>query len=73
MTSSQDKEEVLLSLSLKWSEVDPPKNPLKLKKGLETPLQSWFNKHKKKVDCSVERTLRDGTVVVKVSPPPGAV
>ncbi|KAM4588343.1 uncharacterized protein PAE49_002831 [Odontesthes bonariensis] len=73
MASPQDKEEVLLSLSLKWSEADPPKNPLKLKRRLESPLQTWFNKQKKMVDCSVEHTLRDGTVAVKFSPPPALV
>ncbi|CAG5981995.1 unnamed protein product [Menidia menidia] len=69
MASLQAKEEVFLSLSLKWPNGDEPTGLQKSKKSLEKTLQTWFNKHKTKVDCVVE-SIKDGTGVVKVSPPP---
>uniref|UniRef100_A0AAZ1WVT4 E3 ubiquitin-protein ligase n=1 Tax=Oreochromis aureus TaxID=47969 RepID=A0AAZ1WVT4_OREAU len=65
-----DDEEVLFVLSLKWINPKEPQKVKRLETSLEKMLQSWFNKCKHKVDCSVERTLKDGRVVVKTKPAP---
>ncbi|CAI5688061.1 unnamed protein product [Oreochromis niloticus] len=65
-----DDEEVLFVLSLKWINSKEPQKVKRLETSLEKMLQSWFNKRKHKVDCSVERTLNDGRVVVKTKPAP---
>lgn len=73
MFLSQDDEEVLFVLSLKWTNLKEPQKVKRLETRLHRMLQTWFNKCKHKVDCAVERTLKDGRVVVKAKPAPGAV
>lgn len=60
MFLSQDDEEVLFVLSLKWINPKEPQKVKRLETRLEKMLQTWFNKCKHKVDCAVERTLKDG-------------
>ncbi|XP_017271233.1 E3 ubiquitin-protein ligase DTX3L isoform X2 [Kryptolebias marmoratus] len=70
--SSRAQKETLLTLSVKWLQVDQSQ---KRKLHLQKALQSWFNTTEleggQKVDCSVENISGDSSVVVKISPPPG--
>ncbi|XP_023181322.1 uncharacterized protein LOC106700163 isoform X2 [Xiphophorus maculatus] len=59
------KEEVLLTLSLKWLD----KN--KKKTDLQKAFQTWFSKIAPKIDCTVRELLPDERAVIVVSPPPG--
>ncbi|XP_043978906.1 uncharacterized protein LOC122834485 [Gambusia affinis] len=63
--SQAAKEEVLLTLSLKWLD----KN--KKKTDLQKVLQTWFSKCEPKIDCTVRKPLPDDRAVIVVSPPPG--
>ncbi|XP_076740089.1 uncharacterized protein LOC143418613 isoform X2 [Maylandia zebra] len=65
-----DDEEVLFVLSLKWTNLKEPQKVKRLETRLHRMLQTWFNKCKHQVDCAVERTLKDGRVVVKAKPAP---
>ncbi|XP_026023918.1 uncharacterized protein LOC113022589 isoform X2 [Astatotilapia calliptera] len=65
-----DDEEVLFVLSLKWTNLKEPQKVKRLETRLHRMLQTWFNKCKHMVDCAVERTLKDGRVVVKAKPAP---
>ncbi|KAM7401977.1 hypothetical protein PAMP_017254 [Pampus punctatissimus] len=65
MPSSQNEDEVLLTLSLKWSQEDFPQ---RFDKTLEKLLQSWFNKRTIKADCSIVKGSRNGNVVIKIKP-----
>lgn len=66
----QDEEVTQITLSVKWSE---PDRPQKLRTQLERLLQSWFNKRKPDTDCSVLKTLVDGSFVIKIKPAPGEI
>lgn len=66
---SQDADDVMLYLSLKWSEFEQQKRKIDLEKSL----QSWFNKMGSKVECSVESVSTDGSAAIRVNPAPGAV
>ncbi|XP_014893058.1 uncharacterized protein LOC106950606 isoform X2 [Poecilia latipinna] len=65
MDPPTDREEVLLTLLLKWLD----KN--KKKTDLQKSLQTRFNKLKTKIDCTVQEVLPDGRALILVSPPPG--
>ncbi|CAI5688065.1 unnamed protein product [Oreochromis niloticus] len=67
---SQDKDEALIVLSLKWIKSDELQTKKRLETRLEKMLQSWFNKRERKVGCSVKRTLSDERVVIIVKPAP---
>ncbi|KAM7422408.1 hypothetical protein PAMA_010451 [Pampus argenteus] len=67
MPSSQNEDEVLLTLSLKWSQEDFPQ---RFEKTLEKLLQSWFNKRMIKADCSIVKGSGNGNVVIKIKPVP---
>lgn len=67
----QDKDEALIVLSLNWTKSDELQTRKRLETCLQKMLQSWFNKRKRKVDCSLKRTLRDERVVIIVKPAPG--
>lgn len=70
----QDQDEAHIVLSIKWIKSDDElQKGKRLETRLEKMLQTWFNKCKHKVDCSVERMLKDGHVVIKTKPVPGAV
>uniref|UniRef100_A0A3Q2P455 E3 ubiquitin-protein ligase n=1 Tax=Fundulus heteroclitus TaxID=8078 RepID=A0A3Q2P455_FUNHE len=68
--SPTHQDEVSLTLSLKWLESKKPQKPQKQRMLLEKSLQSWFNRCTTKVDCSVEEPQADGSVVIKIKPPP---
>ncbi|XP_031603842.2 uncharacterized protein dtex3l2.1 [Oreochromis aureus] len=68
---SQDQDEAHIVLSIKWIKSDDElQKGKRLETRLEKMLQTWFNKCKHKVDCSVERMLKDGCVVIKTKPVP---
>ncbi|CAI5688064.1 unnamed protein product [Oreochromis niloticus] len=67
---SQDEDEALIVLSIKWITPHEPQKVKRLKTRLQIMLQTWFNKCKHKVECSVETTLKDGRVVIKTKPAP---
>ncbi|XP_013767948.1 uncharacterized protein LOC106456303 [Pundamilia nyererei] len=67
----QDQDEAHIVLSIKWIKSDDElQKGKRLETRLEKMLQTWFNKCKHKVDCSVERMLKDGRVVIKTKPVP---
>lgn len=73
---SQDEDEAHIVLSVKWVSVEPDDEPQKVKRlesRLQKMLQSWINKHKPMMECSVKRTLNDGRVVISIKPAAGAV
>lgn len=73
---SQDEDEAHIVLSVKWISVKPDDEPQKVKRlesRLQKMLQSWINKHKPMMECSVKRTLNDGRVVISIKPAAGAV
>lgn len=57
------QEKVFLTLSLKW--LDEKKKKTDLQKSLQT----WFGK--RKVDCTVQKVLPDGSAVIMIEPPLG--
>ncbi|XP_049893250.1 uncharacterized protein dtex3lb.1 [Epinephelus moara] len=63
MMSSQDKNEVLAVLFMKWSEVNRP-----LRKELQLVLQRWFIRNHVGAACLVLSASTDGRVVVKITP-----
>uniref|UniRef100_A0A3Q2P503 E3 ubiquitin-protein ligase n=1 Tax=Fundulus heteroclitus TaxID=8078 RepID=A0A3Q2P503_FUNHE len=65
--SPKHQDEVALTLSLKWLESKKPQKPKVL---LQKSLQRWFNNKKIVVDCSVGEPQADGSVVIKIKPPP---
>ncbi|XP_065327039.1 uncharacterized protein LOC134628215 [Pelmatolapia mariae] len=68
---SQDQDEAHIVLSIKWIKSDDElQKGKRLKTRLQIMLQTWFNKCKHKVECSVERMLKDGRVVIKTKPVP---
>lgn len=70
-TLPQNKEEVQVSLSVKWSGVAPPQ---KCKVELEKVLQTWANSIDEfNGDCTVLKVSKDGSVVISLKPAPGKV
>ncbi|KAM4582453.1 uncharacterized protein V3H82_006466 isoform 1-T1 [Fundulus diaphanus] len=65
--SPKHQDEVSLTLSLKWLESKKSQKPRVL---LQKSLQRWFNNKKIVVNCSVEEPQADGSVVIKIKPPP---
>ncbi|XP_049437863.1 uncharacterized protein dtex3lb.1 [Epinephelus fuscoguttatus] len=63
MMSSQDKNEVLAVLFMKWSGVNRP-----LRKELQLVLQRWFIRNHVGAACLVLSASTDGRVVVKITP-----
>lgn len=68
MMSSQDKNEVLAVLFMKWSGVNRP-----LRKELQLVLQRWFIRNHVGAACLVLSASTDGRVVVKITPARGPV
>ncbi|XP_061584278.1 uncharacterized protein LOC133449160 [Cololabis saira] len=68
--SAKDTDEVLLYLTLKWSESDVQK---KKKTTLQKSLQNWFNNNTNKLDCEVKEVGKDGSAVIMVKPAPGVI
>ncbi|XP_076740547.1 uncharacterized protein LOC101472302 [Maylandia zebra] len=68
---SQVEDGALIVLSLKWIKSDDePQKTKKPETSLQKMLQSWFNKCKPNVDCSVKRILKDGRAVINIKPAP---
>ncbi|XP_035518336.1 uncharacterized protein dtex3l2.1 [Morone saxatilis] len=65
MMSSQNKDEALVSLCVKWSRGG---GPWKLKLDSQQLLQSWFSGNLIEVDCAVLSATTDGSVVMKITP-----
>ncbi|XP_030584697.1 uncharacterized protein LOC115779933 [Archocentrus centrarchus] len=70
---NQDEDGALIVLSLKWIKPDEIQNMKRLGTSLNKMLQSWFNNQKLKVDCSVERIIFDGCVLIKTKPAPAII
>lgn len=70
MSLSQNKDEVQVTVSVKWSKrVQPQKDKLDLQKAL----QSWANNNKDfDGDCTVLNVSEDGSAVVLLKPAPAA-
>ncbi|XP_078105720.1 uncharacterized protein dtx3lb.2 [Sander vitreus] len=64
--SSQEKDEDVVVLNVKWSRGDPPLN---LERHLQRLLQAWFNRNSLGADCTVLSASTD-RVVMKITPAP---
>ncbi|XP_025763117.1 uncharacterized protein LOC100706631 isoform X2 [Oreochromis niloticus] len=68
-TPTADEDEAHIVLSVTWIKSDDePQKVKRLESCLQKRLQSWINKHKHMMECSVKRTLGDGRVVISIKP-----
>ncbi|XP_042073457.1 uncharacterized protein LOC102292484 isoform X3 [Haplochromis burtoni] len=72
--ADEDEAHIVLSvkwISVKWVSVEPDDELQKVKRlesRLQKMLQSWINKRKTMMECSVKRTLDNGHVVISIKP-----